>query len=74
MVHFIGGPLTASELDVELEVAVSVEKVEGIPLNLTFVFEPAEEQGRQRAASVDTKICWDRVYSCCHGSRFMVHR
>lgn len=49
----------ASESDVELEVAVIVEKLEGIPLNLTFVFEAAEEQGTQARsiASVDTKIC-----------------
>lgn len=59
MVRFIGGPLTASESDTELEVAVIVEKLEGIPLNLTFVFEAAEEQGTQARsiASVDTKIC-----------------
>lgn len=55
VVRFISGPLTASESDVELEVAVIIEKLEGIPLNLTFIFEPAEEQGRARSiASVDS--------------------
>ena len=52
MVHFIGGSLTASESDGELEVALIVENLEGIPLNLTFTFEPAQGQGGSEASYI----------------------
>lgn len=46
VVQFAGGPLTASESDEQLEVTLSVEKLEGIPINLTFTYKPTEGQGR----------------------------
>ena len=56
MVRFIGGPFRASESDGELEWALIVENLEGIPLNLTFTFEPAQGQGGSEASYIASGI------------------
>lgn len=50
MVTFVGGPLTASEADGQLEISLRVDRLEGIPLNITFTFEHAEGQGETEAS------------------------
>ena len=52
IVTFIGGPLTVSEAQGQLEVTLRVEKLEGIPLNITFTYEPAEGQGKTEASLI----------------------